>query len=422
MLLITAAFSLYAPASAASGNITLLNVKGTINPVLTDYIERGIDRAESQSSACVVIQLDTPGGLDTTMRDIIQTFDRATVPIVVYVPPGARAASAGFFLTIASDIAAMAPDTAIGAATPVSLSEDLSEEMQNKITNDAVAYARAIATTHNRNADWAESAVREGASLPASEALGQGVIEIVAQDFGDLLSQLDGFQYQDTSGDMATLSTAGAEVAEFRMTAVESFLYAIADPNIAYLLLTLAMLGIVVEVFNPGLIIPGAIGVVSGITAFFAMGMLPVNIAGVILILLAFALFIAEAFTTSFGLLTAGGAASLIAGSLILFKEGGPLFEVDIWLVITVTILLAAAVLLVGANVIKTYRRKVATGQEDMAGHKAVVRTALTPNGTVFLEGEIWSAELDNGRAEPGEEVVVVNVEGLKLKVAKKIN
>jgi membrane-bound serine protease (ClpP class) len=316
----------------------------------------------------------------------------------------------------------MAPDTAIGAATPVSVGGDddgLSDDMRNKVINDAVAYARAIATAHDRNPDWAESAVREGASLPAPEALELGVIDLIAADFNDLLAQLDGFQYLNASGNTVVLATAGANVTDFNMTAVESFLYAIADPNIAYLLLTLAMLGIMLEIFNPGMIFPGTVGAIAGILAFLSLGMLPVNYAGIILMVIAFGLFIAEALTPTFGLLTVAGAAALITGSLILFKEGGPLFEVNIWLVVAVTIVLAAVTVLIATTVVRTYRRKVSAGMEDMSGRRAEVRTALTPAGTVFLEGEIWSAEIEDGEAAPGEQVLVTGADGLRLKVRK---
>ena len=422
ILVLAASAMLFTPVSAADNEIIVLNVKGTINPVLTDYIERGIGHAEAADARMVIISLDTPGGLDTAIRNIIQAIDRSSVPVVVYVPPGARAASAGFFITIASDVAVMAPDTAIGAATPVSVGGDedgLSDDMRNKVINDAVAYARAIATAHDRNPDWAESAVRDGASLPAPEALEQGVIDLIANDFTDLMAQLDGFQYRDVAGNLITLSTAGANVTDFDMTAVEAFLYTIADPNIAYLLLTLAMLGIMVEIFNPGLIFPGTVGVISGILAFLSLGMMPVNYAGIILMVVAFGLFIAEALTPTFGLLTVAGAAALITGSLILFKEGGPLFEVDIWLVVAVTLVLAAITVMIATTVVKTYRRKVSAGIEDMSGRKAVVRTPLAPSGTVFLEGEIWSADIEDGKAEPGEEVVVTRVDGLHLIVRK---
>ena len=408
---------------AAGPEIAVLYVKGTINPVLVDYIERGIDQAEADNAAACIIQLDTPGGLDVTMRDIIQLMDRAQVPIVVYVPPGARAASAGFFITIAADVAAMAPDSAIGAATPVTLGGDgeagISEEMKAKIINDAVAYARAIAQAHGRNVEWAEKAVREAASVSASEALELNVIDIVASSLDDLISQLDGWPLTMADGSQVILNTQGATTTDIEMTTIEAFLFAISDPNIAYLLLSLASLGIMVEIFNPGLIFPGVVGAISGLLAFYSLGMLPVNYAGILLIVLAFGLFIAEAFTPTFGLFTAGGLASLIMGSLILFK-GGPLFKVTIGLIITVAVLMAVLFAFVINRVIAAHRRQAATGREELIGKKATVRTLLEPEGTIFHEGEIWRAVLDKGRAEPEEEVIITRAEGLKLYVTKK--
>jgi membrane-bound serine protease (ClpP class) len=410
-------------AQVASPTIDVLHIKGTINPILVDYIERGIEQAEEESAAALIIQMDTPGGLDTIMRDIIQLIDRARVPIVVYVPPGARAASAGFFITIAADVAAMAPDTAIGAATPVSIGTEgeaqISEEMQAKVINDAIAYAKAIANTNGRNIEWAEKAVREGASVPAYEALELNVIDIIATDMNVLISQLDGWQITEPDGSIFTLNTQGATTKDIEMTTIEGFLFAISDPNIAYILLSLAILGITVEIFNPGLIFPGTVGAIAGLLAFFSLGMLPVNYAGMLLMILAFALFVAEAFTTTFGLLTAGGIASLVIGSLILFK-GGPLFKVNPALIATVAIFFTALLAFVVNRVIAAHRRQATTGREELPGETTLVKTALAPEGTVFHEGEIWTAVLDKGRAEPGEEVLITKVEGLKLYVTKK--
>ena len=308
---------------AAGSGVTVLHIDGTINPVLVDYIERGIKQAEQDNAAACIIRMDTPGGLDDTMRQIIQLMDSAQVPIVVYIPAGARAASAGFFITIAADIAAMAPDSAIGAATPVTIGTEgetePSDAMKAKILNDAVAYARAIAQAHGRNVEWAEAAVREAASVTASEALELNVIDLVAANLPDLIAQLDGLSATLADGSQVTLDTEGAAATDILMTTIEAFLYAISDPNIAYLLLSLAMMGIMVEIFNPGLIFPGVIGAIAGLLAFYSLGMLPVNMAGVLLMLLAFGLFIAEVFTPTFGLFTAGGIISLIFGSLILF-------------------------------------------------------------------------------------------------------
>lgn len=403
----------------------MLTVKGTINPVLTDYIGRGIDQAEETGASAVIIQMDTPGGLDTAMRDIIQSIINARVPVVVYVSPaGARAASAGAYITLSAHIAVMAPNTAIGAATPVALGAEgeaqMSEEMKKKIINDAIAYIRDIAETHGRNAEWAEKAVREGVSATSQEALELNVIDMIAPDLNTLITQLNGRQVTLLDGSVVTLNTQGASINHVEMRLIEDFLYTIADPNIAYLLLSLAMLGIMVEIFNPGLIFPGVVGAISLLLAFFSLGVLPVNWAGVLLIALAFGLFIGEVLTTTFGLFTMGGVISLVIGSLILFKGGSPLFRVDPWLIAAVAIILAAVFAFVVNRAIRAHRKQASTGREELIGKRAVVKVALDPEGTVFYKGERWSAISDQGRLEPGEEVIITSVDGLMLHVVKK--
>jgi len=410
-------------AQAASPRIDVLHVKGTINPVLVDYIERGIKQAEEDNAIACIIQMDTPGGLDTSMRLIIQAMDKAQIPIVVYIPAGARAASAGFFITIAADIAAMAPDTTIGSAHPVSIGTEgeaeMSETMEAKVVNEAVAYARGIAYAHGRNVEWAEKAVKESANVEAPKALELNVVDMIASDLDALISQLDGRQVTMLDGSVVALYTQGATINHIKMSWIEGFLYAIADPNIAYILLSLAMLGIMVEITNPGLIFPGVVGGICGLLAFYSLGMLPVNYAGVLFIVLAFGLFIAEVFTTTFGLFTAGGITSLVIGSLILFK-GGPLFEINPWLIATVTIIIAALFAFVVSRVIKAHRYQATTGREELVGKTTVVKVALEPEGTVFFKGERWTAVSEKGRVEPGEEVIVTKVDGLKLYVTKK--
>jgi membrane-bound serine protease (ClpP class) len=422
ILLLIASSAIYAQED--SPTIDVLHIKGVINPVLTNYIDRGIQESENSDAVALIIQMDTPGGLDNAMRDIIQLIDKAQIPVVVYIPPGARAASAGFFITIAADIAVMAPDTAIGAATPVSIGTEgevqTSEEMQAKVTNDAVAYAKAIANSHGRNVEWAEKAVREAASVPAYEALELNVIDLVATDISGLISQLNGFEITITDGSTFILKTQGAIIKDIKMSTIEAFLFAITDPNIAYILLSLAILGITVEIFNPGLIFPGVVGAIAGLMAFYSLGMLPVNYAGILLMILALVLFIAEAFTTTFGLLTAGGIASLVIGSLILFPGGDPMFQIDPWLIVTVAIFFTVLFVFIVNRVVAAHRHQATTGREELLGKTANVRTALKPEGTVFHEGEIWTALLDKGQAEPGEEVLISKIDGLKLYVTKK--
>ena len=417
--------SITVSAQTAGSRIDVLTVKGTINPVLTDYISRGIAQAEETGAHAVIIQMDTPGGLDTAMRNIIQEIINAKVPVVVYVSPaGARAASAGAYITLAAHIAVMAPNTAIGAATPVALGAEgeaqMSEEMKHKIINDAIAYIRDIADSHGRNAEWAEKAVREGVSATSQEALQLNVVDMIAPDLNTLITQLNGRQVTLLDGSVVTLNTQGASINHVDMKLVEDFLYTIADPNIAYLLLSLAMLGIMVEIFNPGLIFPGVIGAISLLLAFFSLGVLPVNWAGVLLIALAFGLFIGEVLTTSFGLFTMGGVTALVIGSLILFKGGSPLFRVDPWLIVIVTVMIAAAFAFIINRAIRAHRKQASTGREELIGKRAVVKVALDPEGTIFYKGERWSAISDQGRLEPGEEVIITSVDGLTLHVTKK--
>ncbi len=421
-LIITASIAI--EVEAASSRIDVLHAEGVINPVLVDYIERGIEQAEEDNAIVCIIQMDTPGGLDTSMRDIVKDIVNARVPVVVYVSPsGARAASAGVFITMAAHIAAMAPNTAIGAAHPVVIGtegeEGMSETMEEKVVNDAAAYIRSIAEAHGRNMEWAEKAVRESVSATEQEALELNVIDMVAPDLDSLVSQLDGRQVTMLGGNIVTLHTQGATINHIKMNTIEDFLYAISDPNIAYILLSLATLGIMAEIFNPGLIFPGVVGGICGLLAFYSLGMLPVNYAGVLLVVLAFGLFIAEVFTTSFGLFTAGGITSLVIGSLILFK-GGPLFQVSPWLIATVAVIIAVLFAFVISRVIRAHRRQAYTGREELIGKTAVVKLALEPEGAVFFKGENWTAISDKGRVEPGEAVIITKVDGLKLYVTKK--
>ena len=411
-------------AQAATPTIDVLHAEGVINPVLTDYIKRGIDQAEESNASVCIIQLDTPGGLDTSMRDTVKDIVSARVPVVVYVSPsGARAASAGVFITMAAHIAAMAPNTAIGAASPVAISAEgeaeMSETMEAKVVNDAAAYIRSIAEAHGRNMEWAEKAVREAVSATEQEALDLNVIDMVAPDLDTLIAQLDGREVTMLGGAVITLNTQGATINHVRMNTIEDFLYAISDPNIAYLLLSLAMLGIMAEISNPGLIFPGIVGAICLLMAFFSLGMLPVNYAGILLIVLAFGLFIAEVFTPTFGLFTAGGITSLVLGSLILFK-GGPLFQVNPWLIATVTITITVLLAFVISRIIRVHRRQAATGREELIGKTAVVKAALEPEGMVLFKGERWTAISESGPVELGETVIINRVDSLKLYVTKK--
>lgn len=413
-------------AQPAGSRIAVLRITSTINPVLADYIERGIDEAENQGATACIIQIDTPGGLDTAMRDIVQSIVNANIPIVAYVSPsGARAASAGVFITIAAHVAVMAPNTAIGAASPVSLGpegeQQISETLKEKIVNDAAAYIRSLAESHGRNVEWAEEAVREAVSATEQEALELNVIDMISPNLNTLITELDGREVTLLNGSRVTINTSGSTISIIEMTGVERFLYAISDPNIAFLLLGLASLGIFIEIMNPGLIFPGVVGAISGLLAFYALGQLPVNIAGLLLIILSFGLFVAEAFTSSFGLLTAGGVISLVLGALILFPAGGPLFRVNPWLIAIIVIGIVASMVFIINKIIRAQRRQAATGREELIGKTALVKSTLDPEGQVLYKGELWRAISESGRVENGREVVINGIDSLTLYVTPKL-
>ncbi len=424
-ILTAASISIASGVQAANSRIDVLEVKGVINPVVASYIDRGIKQAEEANAVVCIIQLDTPGGLDTSMRDIVQDIVNAEVPVVVYVSPsGARAASAGVFITMAAHVAAMAPNTNMGAAHPVAIGEggevQMSEEMAQKVVNDAAAYIRSIAEAHGRNMEWAEKAVRESVSATEQEALKLNVIDLVAADLDSLISQLDGWQVTMLDGRVITLNTQGATTNPSPMSNIEGFLLAISDPNIAVVLLSLAVLGITTEIFNPGLIFPGVFGGICAFLASYSLGFLPVNYAAIALLVLAGGLFVAEFFTASFGIFTGGGIASLVIGLLILFSGRPTLFQPDPWVIPTIAAVLGSITAFIIYKVVRSHQQQTTTGREELAGKTAIVRAVLKPEGTVFYKGELWTATLDQGEAKPGEEVIITRTEGLKLHVSKK--
>ncbi|HEX75238.1 MAG TPA: nodulation protein NfeD [Dehalococcoidia bacterium] len=407
-------------ANAGSSGIEVLQVDGTIVPVVTDYINRGISQAESKGSTACIIELNTPGGLLDSTEEIVQRILNAKVPIVVYVSPsGAWAASAGTFITIAAHVAVMAPGTSIGAAHPVSVGEEMPEEQAKKVTEYSAAWIRSIAEMRGRDPEQAELAVTESKSFTAAEALECNLIDLQADDLESLVAQLDGRKVTLASGEEVIIDITGQALSRNEMNGIERFLHVISDPNIAYILLTLATIGLITEISNPGMIFPGVAGGLSLLMAFYSLGVLDAYWGGILLILLAFGLFIGELFTPTFGILTAGGAASLVIGSLILFSSSSPL-EINRGLIAGVTILIVAFVIFVIGAVVRGQRRKVATGAEGLVGKVAIAQTSLDPKGTVLVEGEHWAARVDGGKVEPGEEVIVAKVEGLKLVVSKK--
>jgi membrane-bound serine protease (ClpP class) len=409
-------------AAASSTTVEVLTVDGTIVPVIADYIDRGISQAEENGATVCIIELDTPGGLLDSTDKIVKKIMNADVPIVVYVSPkGAWAASAGTFITLSAHIAAMTPGTTIGAAHPVSAGgEEIPEDQMQKIVEFSAKWMRTIAEERGRNMEEAELAVRESKSFTDVDALEYNLIDLRADNLESLIAQINGWEVTLASGKEVVIDTSDYVQTRNEMNAIEQLLHAISDPNIAYILLSLASIGLIVEISNPGLIFPGVAGGISLCLAFYSLGVLDAYWGGIALLLLAVGLFIAEYFTTTFGLLTAGGIASLVMGSLILFTHT-PEVELSIGLIIGVAVgFTAFAVFILGA-IIRGQRRRKATGAEGMIGTIAVAKTPLDPTGTVLAQGELWTAASESGKVAPGEDVIITKVEALKLWVTKKL-
>ena len=407
--------------SASSSQIEILRVEGTIVPVIADYIDRGITRAEEQNAVACIIELNTPGGLLDSTEKIVQRIMNAKVPVVVYVSPkGAWAASAGTFITLSAHIAAMTPGTTIGAAHPVSGGgQEIPEDQMKKIVEFSAKWMRTIAEERGRNMEEAELAVTESKSFTDVDALNKNLVDLRAESLESLISQINGRRVVLAGGKEVTIDTTGYETARNEMNAIERLLQIISDPNIAYILFTLATIGLITEISNPGMIFPGVVGGISLFLAFYSLGVLEAYPGGIALILLGIGLLVAELFITSFGLLTAGGIASLVIGSLILFS-GSPGIEVSRGLIAGVTAGIAVFCLFVIGAIIRGQRRAKATGAEGMVGKLAIAKTPLTPEGKVLAEGELWTARTEGDRIARGEEVIISKVEGLKLRVRRK--
>jgi len=409
-------------AAASPTTVEVLTVDGIIVPVIADYIDRGISQAEENGATVCIIELNTPGGLLDSTERIVQSIMNADVPMVVYVSPKAAwAASAGTFITLSAHIAAMTPGTTIGAAHPVAGGgEEIPEDQMKKIVEFSAKWMRTIAEDRGRNMEEAELAVRESKSFTDVDALEHNLIDLRADNLRSLISQIDGWKVTLASGQEVIIDTADYVPTRNEMNAVEKFLHTISDPNIAYILFTLASIGLITEISNPGLVFPGVAGGISLFLAFYSLGVLDAYWGGIALILLAVVLFIAEYFTTSFGLLTAGGVAAMVMGSLILFSHS-PGIEVSRGLIAGVTAVVTAfAVFVIGA-IVRGQRRRKATGAEGMIGTIAIAKTPLDSTGTVLAQGELWTAVSEGGRVAPGEEVIISRVAELKLWVTKKL-
>jgi len=421
IVLITGAL-LSITASADTPTVKVLHVEGTIVPIVADYLERGIGQAEDENATVCIIKLDTPGGLLGSTERIVQKIMNADVPVVVYVSPkGAWAASAGTFITLSANIAAMTPGTTIGAAHPVAGGgEEIPEEQMQKITEFSAKWMKTIAEERGRNIEEAQLAVTESKSFTDVDALNANLIDLRVDNLESLIAQINGREVTLANGATVTIDTSGYELVRDEMNFIESFLHAISDPNIAYILLSIGSIGIIAEIYNPGMFFPGILGAISLLLAFYSLGVLDARWGGILLILLAFGLFVGEVLTTSFGLFTAGGIVALVIGSLILFPRGSPLFSIDPWLIAVVVILVAGFFAFVIQRVVRIHRRQAATGREELIGKTAVVKVALAPEGEVMFKGELWTAISEKGRVKPGEEVIINKVDGLTLYVTKK--
>ncbi|HZS10964.1 MAG TPA: nodulation protein NfeD [Nitrospirales bacterium] len=405
-----------APAWAAS-TVVVATYDGVINPVSAEYVQDALALAQAEHAQAFVLRLDTPGGLDTSMRVIIKEFIASSVPVIVYVAPsGGRAASAGVFITLASHVAAMAPGTNIGAAHPVAMGGgEMDKTMKEKVENDAVAYVKSLAAERGRNVVWAEDAVRKSVSATEKEALNLKIIDLIADDLSGLLDKIDGRTVTLATGP-TVLHTKGAPIREFPMGWRLELLKTLSDPNIAYLLMTLGMIGLLAELYNPGAILPGIVGAISLVLAFYSFQSLPVNYAGVLLMLLGVIMFILEATVTSYGLLAIGGVVAMVLGSVMLMKADAPFLRVS-WTVIVPVVATAGIVslLIVGMGV-RAMRKRPTTGSEGMIGLIGVAKTALVPQGQIQVRGEIWEAS-STVPLQPGASVEVTRIEGLKLHV-----
>ncbi len=412
------------PGRAGNAEIRLLNIAATINPITASFIAEQVQLANQLNDRAILIQLDTPGGLDSAMREIIQAELNSQIPVIVFVAPrGARAASAGALITLAADFAAMAPGTNIGAAHPVAIGPGANNQADNpmieKALNDAAAYARSLAQQRGRNQEWAEEAVRESASISAEEAVDLAVVDLIAEDTTDLLQQLDGYKYI-RNGQPFVFNSTEAELIAVEMNWRQQILNAIGNPNIAYLLMMLGILGIFFEISQPGVILPGVIGAIAILLAFFALSTLPVNYVGVLLILLSFVLFVLEVKVTSYGMLSIGGIIAMTFGSLMLIDSSEPYLQISLAVIVATVTVSAGFFLFAVSMVVRTQSRPAVSGQEGMIGESGTVVKAIDGRGSVFVHGEYWQARSDEPIAVGAEIEIVRVLKGLELEVKSK--
>jgi membrane-bound serine protease (ClpP class) len=420
LLLFTAAFLSSTANADQRRPVLAVKVSGVINPVSSEFISKNIVKANVMQAEALVIELDTPGGLDTSMRNIVKEIIGSSVPVIVYVSPsGARAASAGVFITLAAHVAAMAPGTNIGAAHPVSMGGKMDTTMSEKATNDAAAYIKSLAERTGRNAAWAEEAVRKSVSVTETEALKEHIIDFVSKDLNTLLKDIDNRKVTTTSGEL-TLKTSGAPVTHTEMDIRYKILTFISDPSVAYMLLLLGFYGLFFELTNPGTIFPGVTGAIFLILAFYSFQTLPVNYAGLLLIILAIVLFILEIKIISHGVLTIGGVISMVIGSLMLFDSPAPFLRLSLSLVIPAVLVTALFFTATFRLAYRALKIKPSTGGEGLIGKEGKAITDITKDsGTVALHGEVWSASSDDV-INKGDRIEVISLSGLQIKVKKK--
>jgi len=423
LLALGIAMSAAGPARAEDGRPTveLLHVDSTITPVMANYISRGISDAVERGDSAVILEMDTPGGLSSAMDDIIKDILASPIPVITWVAPnGARAASAGMYITYASHVAAMAPTTNIGSATPIDLNGDETAELtpsQKKVINDAVAKVQALAELRGRNAEWAESAVRDAANITASQAVDMGVVDFIATDLDDLLAQSDGRVVQVVDG-QTTVHTAGAEVHEDNMNFFERVMQTISDPNIALVLISLGTLALIFELSNPGLIFPGVLGGLMLLLCFYSLGTIDTNWAGLGLIVFAFILFASDVFLPTHGILTVGGIIAFVVGGLILANSSdNQAIQLSQGLVYTIAIAMGIFFLTVVGAAARARRWPPKSGPSTVLGTVGVARTPLNPSGMIFLNGELWQATSLDGPIAEGEQVRVAALRGIQLDV-----
>lgn len=406
------------PSPTHGSEIVVATYEGVINPVAAEYLNDALTFAQSSDAHALILKLDTPGGLDTSMRLMIKDMAASPVPVIVFVSPsGGRAASAGVFITMAAHVAAMAPGTNIGAAHPVAMGGgEMDSTMKEKVENDAVAYIKSIADQRGRNVSWAEEAVRKSVSATEQEALKLKIVDIVAEDLPTLLKQLNGRKVHLPNASI-TLSTDSATLHEFSMGTRLELLKILSDPNIAYLLMSIGTIGIMAELYSPGAILPGIIGAISLILSFYSLQSLPVNYAGALLVVLGVVFLLLEISITSYGLLALGGLTAMTLGGLLLIKSDAPYLQVSVSFLLPTVLTLGGCIGVVAWMAVKSGRGKPITGTEGMIGSLGIAKTDLNPHGQIMVHGEIWDA-ISQRPIRRGETAEVVSVEGLTVTVA----